>query len=159
MGYNQNAWGEYVWIAEHVITANYPFDPTNEHKKAAIAHFRSLILLLPCEVCQKNFKRKLIIKPVEDHVQSREVLFKWLVDLHNEVNVSLGKKEWEYLRAQQYYSKLLKKTIYLTKEEENGVIVPTQKNNTNNHNIYIAIIGASVFGGLLYTYMSKTKSR
>lgn len=161
MGYNQNAWGEYVWIAEHVITANYPYNPTDEHKKAAIAHFRSLILLLPCEVCQKNFKRKLIIKPIEDNVKSREILFKWIVDLHNEVNVSLGKKEWSHLRAQQYYSKLLKKNVYLTKEEEDGINISVKKfDNGINKNIYLALIGVSILGGLTYIFMSKkTKLR
>lgn len=44
--------------------------------------------LLPCETCQNNFARHLAVFPVPGN---KEELGEWLVDLHNRVNLNLGK--------------------------------------------------------------------
>lgn len=133
MGYNQNIWGEYVWIGGHLMTVNYPYKPSDEDKYGAVMYFTSLKYMLPCEVCKKNYKQKLNEKPIKDHVNSRLELFKWWVDVHNMVNRCLGKKEWNYEKARKHYEKIIKKPIYLTQKEE---LIAKKTLNDINYNVF-----------------------
>ena len=88
--------GPPLWRSLHAITFAYSDTPTPEQRAAVISFFESLTALLPCTECQQNFVRELAHSPLRDHVHNRDTLSRWLVDLHNRVNVRLGKPELPY---------------------------------------------------------------
>ena len=84
----------------------YPEKPSYSHKKAAKEFFESLIFLLPCDVCRKHYTQHLAVKPVAQYLDRRQDLFKWTVDLHNEVNASLQKPRLSESEVIDYYKRI-----------------------------------------------------
>ena len=84
-------WGPHAWIFLHSITFNYPNKPSPVQEKSAINFFNSLRYLLPCSICKDNYENHLIKNPIKDNVKSKKDLIKWLIDIHNHVNLTLGK--------------------------------------------------------------------
>ena len=54
-----NYWGPKAWFFLHSITANYPINPTSRDKNIYKSFFISLKDVLPCSVCQENYKKHL----------------------------------------------------------------------------------------------------
>ena len=97
MNINPNLWGPSSWNFMHYITLGYPENPTDEVKKNTLYLFASLKYLLPCEKCRYNYQMHLEKHPLNDVVlSSRTLLVNWLIDVHNEVNVSLNKAQITY---------------------------------------------------------------
>lgn len=116
MSNNQNLWGPSMWRSIHIIALNYPFNPTEEQKIACRQFFESMQYMLPCSVCQKNYKQKLNDNPIE--LDSRKDLFEWTVKVHNIVNGCLGKRDFPIREVIEIYEEYLNTPIYLTKEQE-----------------------------------------
>ena len=89
---NPVIWGPPAWDFLHTITFNYPTRPTQNDMEHAILFFKSLGNMLPCVVCQEHYKQNLEKYPIELAVISRERMINWLVNIHNQVNIILGKK-------------------------------------------------------------------
>lgn len=86
-------WGPLIWTYLHLMSFNYPVQPTSEQKK----HYRDFVLslqhTLPCGKCRKNLKRNLAKHPLlMKHMESRETFSKYLYHLHRIVNKMLHKK-------------------------------------------------------------------
>ena len=92
-------WGPSAWRFLHAVTFAYPETPSAEHKEAARALFTNLKLLLPCEDCCAHYSKALANANLEDALESKTKLTRWLFDFHNQVNARLGKPEfsWEHL--------------------------------------------------------------
>ena len=116
MSNNQNLWGPSMWRSIHIIALNYPFDPTEQQQIACRQFFESLQHMLPCSVCQKNYRQKLADNPIE--LESRKDLFEWTVKIHNIVNGCLGKRDYPLREVLEIYEEYLNTPIYLTKEQE-----------------------------------------
>ncbi len=86
-----NVWGPFFWHTIHITAIGYPKDPSYGHKHAAKEFFESLQFLIPCQVCREHYKKNLQLLPVGPHLDRREDLFRWTVNLHNDVNKVLGK--------------------------------------------------------------------
>jgi hypothetical protein len=84
-------WGPHAWFFLHTVTLNYSDTPTQPEKVAMASFFNSLGHILPCQICQRHYRRHLEYNPVEQALSSQKTLVKWLVNLHNEVNLTLGK--------------------------------------------------------------------
>lgn len=85
-------WGPNLWRSLHSITFAYPNNPTNNIKQSTLSFFSTLGQLLPCEKCRLNYSQHLRTHPLTDHVlSSRDLLMNWLIDIHNEINMLLGK--------------------------------------------------------------------
>lgn len=90
-------WGPHAWIFLHSITLEYPENPTNDDKVNMLNFINSLGNVLPCQKCRVNFNNHLQKHPVNQYVlSSRSNLVKWLIDIHNDVNVMNNKKELPY---------------------------------------------------------------
>jgi hypothetical protein len=100
---NKNIWGPEVWNFIHTVTINYPVTPQLRDKEQINNFFYSLSEVLPCDECKKHFKQNL--KQYAPNVESKEQLFKWGVDIHNNVNKSLGKKILTYEQVVKIYEK------------------------------------------------------
>jgi len=114
---NQNIWGPHLWFSLHSITFNYPLKPTMEDKNNYKNFFLNLQEVIPCSVCKKNYKRHLNEHPIEDYLDNRKSLVYWLIDMHNMVNVEIGKKLLSYDIVIKKYEDVYQKKIIFDKDE------------------------------------------
>lgn len=99
-------WGPLLWKAMHIITFNYPEQPTYDDKQQMRQFFWYLALVLPCSACRQHFQQVLKdTNPIENHLESRNDLTRWLVNVHNQVNQRLGKAILSYEQAVQLYER------------------------------------------------------
>ena len=54
-GFNSRIWGPHLWKIMHILSLNYPLQPTRVHIEAYYAFFKSLCTILPCATCRKEF--------------------------------------------------------------------------------------------------------
>lgn len=99
-------WGPFFWHTIHIVAMGYPEKPTYAQKKAAKEFYESLQYLLPCSVCRQHYAQHLAVAPITPHLDRRQDLFKWTVDLHNAVNQSLGKPRRLETDVIAYYKRL-----------------------------------------------------
>jgi len=103
-----NIWGPGAWIFLHSITLNYPYNPTIQDKKTYLDFFNNLHRVLPCSVCKTNYKKHLSSNPVNFHLQSKQSLVKWLIEIHNQANKSAGKPIVTFDEFMKIYKNLYK---------------------------------------------------
>jgi len=95
-------WGPAAWKFLHAITFSYPDNPNLSEQRDAENLFSSLKSLLPCEACRNHYVSEISVNPPD--TRSRATLSAWLVDLHNRVNLRLGKPIFSYASAESMYS-------------------------------------------------------
>lgn len=86
-------WGPIFWTAIHMMSFNYPVNPTPEDKK----HYRDFIInlqyILPCKYCRMNLTNNFKKKPIlMCHMENRETFSRYVYELHETVNRMLHKK-------------------------------------------------------------------
>lgn len=89
-------WGPKLWFALHTMTFNYPENPTEIDKRNYHDFFTNLKNVIPCAKCSKHYGEHLLNNPLSPNLDSKELLVKWLIDLHNDVNKSLNKRLYSY---------------------------------------------------------------
>jgi hypothetical protein len=138
-----NAWGPYGWNFLHYVTLGYPKNPDTDDKKNYKLFFESLKNILPCPKCAKHYEENLKVLPLTDEIlDDKEKLIKWLIDVHNRVNVSTGKPEMEYTEARKSIEK-----PYLYYKNKN--------NNNNNNNTHYLLIIIILIAVIIYLYYKK----
>jgi hypothetical protein len=95
-------WGPAAWNFLHTATFSYPEKPTIEQQYEAERLFVSLKHMLPCASCRDHYESEIAQNPPD--TRSQLSLSNWLVDLHNRVNIRLGKKTIDYKTAKDLYS-------------------------------------------------------
>ena len=137
---NQNIWGPHLWFSLHTISFNYPTNPTIEDKKNYNFFFTSLKEVIPCSICKKNYIRHLIEHPIDNYLNSKEDLVKWVIDMHNMVNTETGKNNYYYKKIIKMYEDVYKKKL-IDKNYENYEnfenVNPIFPNNTENNQDYL----------------------
>ena len=103
-------WGPHAWQFLHSITLSYPDNPTLEDKNNHAQFFNSIQNILPCQNCKDHYTQNLQAFPVEQHLDNKESLFRWLVDVHNRVNVTNNKREYSYDEVTELYEKIYSKS-------------------------------------------------
>ena len=109
--YNSNdgmltdVWGPPFWHFLHVISFNYPVSPSRKQKRNFYNYFKNLQNILPCKYCRINYKNNLKSTNFNYKVfKNRETLSKWVYELHNHINMMLGKKcQLSYLDIKNRY--------------------------------------------------------
>lgn len=99
-------WGPLFWHTIHITALGYPANPTYGHKKAAKEFYESLAFLVPCPVCREHYETHLQKNPLTPHLDRRDDLFRWTVNLHNEVNKTLGKPRLLESEVIYYYRRI-----------------------------------------------------
>jgi hypothetical protein len=107
MKYNleQKDWGPSAWSFIHYVALGYPDNPTENDKDNYKNFYYSLQYTLPCPKCAKNYQRHLKDIPIEEALGNSSELFKWTIDIHNEVNKELGKRKYSYQEVSDKYIK------------------------------------------------------
>jgi hypothetical protein len=84
-------WGPHLWYILHIISFEYPERPTELDKRIYHDFYTSLKDVIPCDQCKKHYRDHITKYPLTPHLDSRDTLIKWVVQVHNFVNASLGK--------------------------------------------------------------------
>ena len=100
-----SVWGPPGWRFMHYVSLGYPEKPSDSEKQQYKVFYESLQHVLPCHTCAQNYKENLKEMPIDDALGSRDSLVKWVIDIHNKVNVETGKKTLEYQEALDLYLK------------------------------------------------------
>lgn len=85
-------WGPHLWFFLHSMSFAYAKDkdhPTELEKRQMYQFLESLKYVLPC-ICKNNYSAYFDKYPPK--LNSRKELFRWLVDLHNHVNMEHNKE-------------------------------------------------------------------
>ena len=98
------SWGPSAWVFLHRMSFAYPAEPNDEEIVAAHQFFMSLQWLLPCAACAMHYAQ--ILSHLPPDVRSRDSLSRWLVEVHNEVNASMGKPRMTYEAARTIHTAL-----------------------------------------------------
>ena len=84
-------WGPFLWYILHIISFNYPLNPSYADKRIYHDFYVNFKDLIPCANCQKHYRQHLHSNPITPALDSRGDLVKWVIQMHNLVNISLGK--------------------------------------------------------------------
>jgi Erv1 / Alr family len=101
-----SSWGPFFWHTMHIVALGYPVKATYGHKKAAKDFFESLTFLIPCPICRDHYAEFLQKMPISPFLDRRDDLFKWTVELHNNVNETLGKPKYSEVESINFYARL-----------------------------------------------------
>jgi len=107
-------WGKHGWIFLHYVTFNYPINPTQQDIDNYYDFFYSLKFVLPCDICKKHYSNNLLKHNLIGALKSRNLLIRWLIDIHNEVNKELGKPILSYDKALIKLDKVDKNNINIS---------------------------------------------
>lgn len=99
-----HVWGPLQWLFLHIISFNYPENPTIQQKIQYWEYLMSLRNVLPCRHCRENMQDNLVAAGVSyDKFDGREAFSKFIFNFHNKVSLNLGKKEWNPNPGQDPY--------------------------------------------------------
>lgn len=129
---NPEIWGKHAWHFLHVISFDYPINPSQSTRESYYEFFNALSYVLPCGVCRDNYKNKLRTLNLFEHLNSREQLIEFVIKLHNSVSKNLGKIQYSKDKVIDYYSNLYNTNNNINNEPKN--------NNYINYFIYIFFI-------------------
>jgi hypothetical protein len=88
-----SAWGPAIWHYLHMMSFNYPVNPTNEDKTKYRDFILNLQYVLPCKYCRMNLANNFKERPIQScDMENRETFSKYVYDLHEIVNTMLKKK-------------------------------------------------------------------
>jgi hypothetical protein len=126
-------WGKHGWIFLHSVTLAYPDEPTENDKQNYRTFFNTLPTILPCGACRQNLKKHMEKLSLENALTNKKSLVKWLIAVHNETNITLGKPTITYEEFIEIYKHLYSQS----KTDKIELFTNTQKANNHQNNIYI----------------------
>lgn len=147
MRFPPSVWGPMFWHTIHVVALSYPSNPNYAQKRAAKEFYESMAELIPCPMCREHYKEHLKKLPLSPHLDRRDDLFRWTVQLHNEVNILLKKPIVSETESINFYTRLgaRERSPFITQ-------VDLEEIDTRSM-VKGAIVGAAVVGvagGLLW---------
>lgn len=100
-----SVWGPFLWSYLHIFSANYPIRPCMQTQISMQQFLLHLGTTIPCEKCRLHYQQ--YIENHKEHMlyicSSRETLFSFLVELHNDVNRRSSKPEFTLDQAKMFY--------------------------------------------------------
>ncbi|KAJ1529150.1 hypothetical protein ONE63_005959 [Megalurothrips usitatus] len=91
--------GNKTWGFLHTMAAYYPDNPTTQQKQDMKLFFNIFSQFYPCSICSKDFQEDLKVHP--PNVENQKTFSRWLCDMHNNVNVKLGKPTFDCSRVNE----------------------------------------------------------
>ena len=129
-----SVWGPSLWHYLHVMSFNYPINPTKIQKK----YYKQLLLnfqhTLPCKYCRMNLTKNFQKFPLNDIIfENRNNFSRYIFNLHEQINKLLGKNSgltycevrdnYEHFRSRCTIDKP-KVFDYTKKNKEKGCTTP-----------------------------------
>lgn len=139
-----NVWGPHYWFFLHTLAYSYPDTPNEFTKRKYYDLIQNMPLFLPNPEIAKRFSQTLDKYPVTPYLDCRESFVRWTIYIHNYVNRTLEKPEWELLEALENYLHAY----------ENPLFQHSQQVYLSRQNILLIIIFTlGIFG--LYGFFGK----
>jgi len=143
MGENNNIWGPLIWNLLHTISYVSPNYYDLQIKKNYFYFFNNIIpSILPCPICQRHYLKQLRNNPLHLNLNSKEELIKWIINIHNLVNIKNKKKIFNREEVDEIYQnkinidKIYKLLFYLKHRLQYGKL---DLNIYNKFNFYISL--------------------
>ena len=116
-GMQTYAWGPALWHSLHMMSFNYPVEPTLEQKKHYRNFMLNLVHVLPCKYCRINLVKNYKVFPLTmECMKNRDTFSRYVYRLHERINKNLGKdsglsfcdvrERYEHFRARCVEDKL-----------------------------------------------------
>ena len=103
-----NIWGPSLWVYLHLISINYPDNPSNKD----ISNHRQLLkylgLTLPCDICKNHYFKYMTQERVKNGLLSKKNFIELIWSLHNEVNKNTDKPKMDFNKFLEEYDKIIK---------------------------------------------------
>lgn len=96
-------WGPFCWHIMHIVTYNYPIEPTEKHKNTIKKFFTSLRYILPCIICRQHYSKKLVQHPITRFYNDKRKLIEWCINMHNEVNRIFKRRSYSVQDSDKLY--------------------------------------------------------
>lgn len=93
-----------IWKCLHDLSFSFLINP-NENSQQLMFNLLTIELTkIPCSTCRVHYKTYLKnFNHLEDICKNKFLLITWMIDLHNDVNKRLNKKELTYEEVFEYY--------------------------------------------------------
>ena len=100
------SWGTPYWKFLHACSFSYPVEADRKKKQYMFNFLHAFVHVIPCVKCSEHFGKILssgLPNARSPHLKGRDSLSRFLVDLHNNVNIKLSKPQMEYDAVCTYY--------------------------------------------------------
>ena len=134
-------WGPQLWYIMHLISFEYPTNPTEYDKRIYHDFYTSLKDVIPCEDCKKHYREHITRYPLTPHLDSRDNLVKWVIQVHNFVNTSLGKPTLSIEQVMIIYKNLKPQSPFIKVDTE---LIIKQTEQKEYYRLYVFIFLALV---------------
>ena len=101
-------WGPELWKYLHIISLNYPENPTYMDINNYNEFYKYLAFTIPCDNCKHHYKKYITNNP--PNLTSKNDLVVWTIEFHNSVNKRIGKPTYTIDEAMDLIQASLKKS-------------------------------------------------
>ena len=81
-GFLTSVWGPMMWSMLHMISLNYPVNPSYYQKQHYYQFVLSLTHVLPCRACRQNMIHTIndMGFSIEKHMENRDTFSQWIYE-------------------------------------------------------------------------------
>ena len=91
-GYSKDYWGPRLWYLIHKISYDYSKKHSNEDKSFNLKYFTTIVRIIPCPYCANHLYQAIQTDRLYLNLENTQLLIDWFKNLHNQINVSNGKR-------------------------------------------------------------------
>ena len=147
-------WGPSTWHVIHMSAYMYPDTPTDVDKSKQMTFLTHVADILPCPTCRSHFRTHVASDKMQAALESKDSLFEYIVDIHNEVNVRRGRDTIPVDLVQKRWDSM----AVWPDEESNGSTHQKNCSTTNNNMFAVIVVLGVVVLGLLTALIFRNRS-